>query len=292
MMIPKRNCYFLCKNVIATLLFCTFLFFLIRHYLSYSSSESSKSHPEHLFFEQKNVTQSASDIWRKDASVQHANDAVLLSHETHVFYYPWYGNPEDDSVYLHWNHEYIPNWDKQDTNIYPVGKHSPPDDIGANFYPLLGCYSSKNPATVAQHMKWIRQSGIGVLVISWYPPDLSDKEGKPFDQLFPMFLDSARIYGLKISFHIEPYEGRTPENLRKNIEYIINKYGNHSALYKMQKSRSKKPLPVFYVYDSYLNSPNSWSSVLSIGGKESIRNSDMDAIFLGLVVELRHKCTD
>jgi glycoprotein endo-alpha-1,2-mannosidase len=92
-------------------------------------------------------------------------------------------------------------------------------------------------------MKWIRQSGIGVLVISWYPPDLSkflykfyklyrekmkirkkkeknktgfnapnisftgDKEGKPFDQLFPMFLDSARIYGLKISFHIEPYEG-------------------------------------------------------------------------------------
>lgn len=44
---------------------------------------------------------------------------------------------------------------------------------GANFYPLLGCYSSKNPVTVGQHMKWIRQAGIGVLVISWYPPDLS-----------------------------------------------------------------------------------------------------------------------
>jgi glycoprotein endo-alpha-1,2-mannosidase len=45
--------------------------------------------------------------------------------------------------------------------------------LGANFYPLLGCYSSKNPVTVAQHMKWIRQAGIGVLVISWYPPDSS-----------------------------------------------------------------------------------------------------------------------
>ena len=45
--------------------------------------------------------------------------------------------------------------------------------LGANFYPLLGCYSSRNPIAVAQHMKWIRQSGIGVLVISWYPPDSS-----------------------------------------------------------------------------------------------------------------------
>ncbi len=100
-MIPKKNCYFLCRNVIATLLFCTFLFLLIRHYFSYSSSESSKSHPEHLFFEEKNLTP-ASDILHKDSSAQHANNAILLSYETHVFYYPWYGNPEDDSVYLHW----------------------------------------------------------------------------------------------------------------------------------------------------------------------------------------------
>lgn len=36
---------------------------------------------------------------------------------------------------------------------------------------------------------------------------IGDKEGKPFDQLFPMFLETASLYNLKISFHIEPYEG-------------------------------------------------------------------------------------
>jgi hypothetical protein len=36
---------------------------------------------------------------------------------------------------------------------------------------------------------------------------LGDKEGKPFDQLFPMFLEAAKIHELKVSFHIEPYEG-------------------------------------------------------------------------------------
>lgn len=29
------------------------------------------------------------------------------------------------------SHEYIPNWDKKDTNVYPTGKHLPPDDIGS-----------------------------------------------------------------------------------------------------------------------------------------------------------------
>jgi glycoprotein endo-alpha-1,2-mannosidase len=59
-------------------------------------------------------------------------------------------------VYLHWNHEYIPNWDKQDKKIYPTGKHKPPLDIGANYFPLLGCYSSKSLATVIQHFLWIQ----------------------------------------------------------------------------------------------------------------------------------------
>ena len=83
-----------------------------------------------------------------------------------------YGNPEEDASYLHWNHEYIPNWDKNDKKIYPTGKHQPPDDLGANFYPQLGCYSSKSAAVVDQHMQWIREAGVGVLVISWYDNNL------------------------------------------------------------------------------------------------------------------------
>jgi hypothetical protein len=33
--------------------------------------------------------------------------AVLLFTflQTHVFYYPWYGTPENDGAYFHWNHE-------------------------------------------------------------------------------------------------------------------------------------------------------------------------------------------
>ena len=53
----------------------------------------------------------------------------------HAFYYMWYGNPEFDGHYLHWNHRYLPHWEQSVTNQYPKGRHVPPDDIGASFYP-------------------------------------------------------------------------------------------------------------------------------------------------------------
>ena len=66
----------------------------------------------------------------------------------------------------HWNHEYIAQWDKNDhkvissrrkhkTNpvfkVYPSGAHNPPLDIGANFYPALGPYSSKDPQIITRY---------------------------------------------------------------------------------------------------------------------------------------------
>ena len=53
----------------------------------------------------------------------------------HAFYYMWYGSPEFDGRYLHWNHRYLPHWQQSVTNRHPKGRHIPPDDIGANFYP-------------------------------------------------------------------------------------------------------------------------------------------------------------
>ena len=50
-----------------------------------------------------------------------------------------------DGSWIHWNHEYIPPWDKNDHKVYPTGRHNPDvDDIGANFFPELGAYRSAN----------------------------------------------------------------------------------------------------------------------------------------------------
>lgn len=104
---------------------------------------------------------------RPTISYKHAEVEALLkkfpppNYYVHTFYYAWYGNPKFDGKYIHWDHPQLPHWDKKIAQGYPQGRHSPPDDIGSNFYPSLGPYSSKDPAVVEAHMQQLRTAAIG-----------------------------------------------------------------------------------------------------------------------------------
>ncbi|KAM5165505.1 glycoprotein endo-alpha-1,2-mannosidase [Mantella aurantiaca] len=210
------------------------------------------------------------------------------NYNLHVFYYTWYGNPQFDGKYIHWNHDLLKHWDAKIASSYPTGKHNPPEDIGANFYPELGPYSSKDPSVLESHMKQMQSAAIGVLSLSWYPPQMNDDNGIPSDDLVPHVLDMAHKYGLKVNFHIEPYKDRDDINLRDNIIYIVDKYGNHPAFYR-HKTNTGKNLPMFYIYDSYITSPDKWANLFTASGSQSIRNTLYDGIFIALLVEEKHK---
>jgi len=108
------------------------------------------------------------DIDSKSVATVHVNVSKdVLNYDVHIFYYPWYGNPTYDGVYLHWNHPVLPHWKSEISARYPVGRrHQPPDDLGSSFYPRLGPYSSRDPFVIGDHMRQIRQSGAGYLTIT------------------------------------------------------------------------------------------------------------------------------
>jgi len=210
-----------------------------------------------------------------------------LNYNVHTFYYAWYGSPEFDGQWWHWNHEYIPPWDKNDHKKYPTGAHVPPKDVGANFYPELGPYSSKDPKVLDKHLQMMADAKIGVISISWYPPGQADEHGPPSDGAVPVLLDIALKYGLKICLHVEPYEGRSVANFRKHLRYVHETYGSHPAYYKIKKGSQN--LPLFYIYDSYRITPEDWQRIFSNRGDLSIRNSELDGVFIGLMVEYKHR---
>ena len=73
---------------------------------------------------------------------------------------PWARRtPATDGRWLHWNHDYLPHWDKRVTAKFPRGRHQPPDDIGSTFYPELGPYSSRDSAVIDSHMQQLVQAG-------------------------------------------------------------------------------------------------------------------------------------
>lgn len=104
-------------------------------------------------------------VRRSHAATLMEQEGPTITHpnyNVHIFYYAWYGNVAVDGHWRHWNHEYLPNWKKEDKKIYPTGTHEPPGDISSNFYPLLGCYSSSDANVIDTHMKLLSEAKVGV----------------------------------------------------------------------------------------------------------------------------------
>lgn len=127
-----------------------------------------------------------------------------------AFYYPWYGNGDFGGVWEHWGDM----------------DNDPAVDVPSDYYPLLGTYSSYDPAALAQHFAWLREAGVGAVAVSWWGRRTYE------DRAIPTLLDVAEHYGVRVAFHIEPFSGRSADTLASDIGYIYDHYGNHPAFYR------------------------------------------------------------
>ncbi|KAL0234678.1 hypothetical protein PCE1_001714 [Barthelona sp. PCE] len=183
------------------------------------------------------------------------NDKVSLNYNVFTFYYAWYDAPFDSPDgkkhdYMHWNHQ-----------ILDDHKHIcvPPEEIGANVYPSLGLYSSYDEEMTDVHFQMIADSGIGVVVISYWP-DITGSESQGStvsDDLMDMLFRVAQKHSLKVSIHLEPFKGRSLKSMTKVMKHISDRWGKHASIHKIDGRIS------YFVYDSYLVSKSTWSKLVS-----------------------------
>ena len=200
-------------------------------------------------------------------AVAFPSSAAAANSRVHAFYYPWYGNPENDGRWIHWDQ----------------GGHTPPDDIGANFYPALGAYSSSDPEVLDLHCYAMSRVKIGVAVTSWWG------QGSREDQLVDDLLEAAANNGVSVAFHIEPYGGRSAASVVDDIRYIYARYGGHPAFHRARRSTRWGPSGawrgVFYVFESSGGGgaiPNAdWRREL-----DAIRGTSSDAIVIGQTLDV------
>ncbi|CAJ1354732.1 unnamed protein product, partial [Effrenium voratum] len=60
----------------------------------------------------------------------------------HAAFYLWYGNPETDGRWLHWDHKVLPHWDKEVDAKHRKFNWRPPEEPHSPFYPERGTYRS------------------------------------------------------------------------------------------------------------------------------------------------------
>jgi hypothetical protein len=114
-------------------------------------------------------------------------------------YYPWYGtNP--------WRH-----WDQWE--------RTPPLDIAATSMPRLGPYDSRSAAVIEQHARWIAESGVGAINISWWG------QGSYEDRAVPLIMDVMRDYDIHVGFHLEPYTETRVSHYTEDVAYLLREYG-------------------------------------------------------------------
>jgi hypothetical protein len=149
-----------------------------------------------------------------------------------AFYYPWYGTSDHDGAWRHWNQL----------------AHKPPADIASSFYPQRGAYSSRDPAVLAAQMADLRSARIGVIAVSWWG------QGTWEDSSLDAVFAAAGSAGIKIAFHMEPYQGQTAASLASDIRYLLDRYRTSSALERVSRPTSGDPStavrPVFYLFAS------------------------------------------
>ena len=183
----------------------------------------------------------------------------------HIFYYSWYGNPEVDGSYFHWNSS-SQNAEGERDKHYPGG-----DDIGANFYPQLGCYSSNDEKILETHMQELNRANVSVISISWWGIGTFE------DKTIPRILDAANRYSIKVNIHIEPIGTKTADVIRESIIYCIDKYGSHPAFYRDSRYGNR---PLFYVFLPNMKYPEDWAELLKPGGSKTIRGTKYDALVI------------
>jgi glycosyl hydrolase family 99 len=114
-------------------------------------------------------------------------------------YYPWYGRDP-------WRH-----WDAED--------RTPPHDVAAPYMPQLGAYDSRSRAVIEQHARWIADSGVGAVNLSWWGP------GSYEDRAAHGVMDVMRDHDLKVTFHIEPYAVDRGRRFATDVLYLLEEYG-------------------------------------------------------------------
>ena len=114
-------------------------------------------------------------------------------------YYPWYAA----DPFRHWT----------------MWHRVPPVDLAANTMPLLGAYDSRSRAVVEQHARWIAESGVGVINISWWG------QGSFSDRAVPLIMDVMADHDIKVAFPLEPYNLDRATRMPEDVLYLLREFG-------------------------------------------------------------------
>ena len=142
-------------------------------------------------------------------------------------------------------------------------------------------------------MREIAAAGVDSVMLSWWGrADLDvrrDSQGVSTDPLVPLVLDAAAAAGVFVSWHLEPYGGRTAQTVRADLRYLHERYGGHPAVWREGPQR----LPLVWLYDVSMEHAGEGHAAQQASMREwqaltaALRGTPEDAVLLSLYHDRR-----
>ena len=144
-------------------------------------------------------------------------------------YYPWYAN----DPFFHWRQQ----WDR-----------NPPDDLATNTVPRLGAYDSRSTAVLEQHARWIAESGVGTIDMSWWG------RGSFIDRAVHQVMDVMAAHDIHVMFHLEPYGEDRVEQFPADVLYLLEEFGERRRwdCWYFNERDGGRQAPVFKTFNTLL----------------------------------------
>jgi hypothetical protein len=188
-------------------------------------------------------------------------------------YLPWFEDGREGGAAAPWDHW---RWSSERANHDPEVRR--PDglrDIAAAQYPLIGPYSSGDPAVVRYHCETAAAAGIEGLIVLWYGP------GSPTDARVALILNEAERAGLKVALCYEeklnwpPYRNPNTRadmvtSATGDLRHLLDNYASHPAYLRREGK------PVVFQFNFWGTdrlgprtfSPAEWEQILGTLGED------------------------
>ncbi len=171
---------------------------------------------------------------------------VRIPRKVLAFYYTWYGRPERNGRWIH--------WDKVNPEAHDIAT--------STHYPAKGAYDSRDPELIDSHIRLAKANGLDGFICTWWGPQTFD------DRAFVTVLERARKLGFELSLYWETVPGKGKEQIDKAVSdllYLLDRYGDHPAYLKVDGK------PVFFVYGRVMGQvpQQSWPEIIATARQRS-----------------------
>ena len=182
-----------------------------------------------------------------------------------AFYYGWYGGAPE------WRH-----WSASGHDPDQLSTDGTKRDIASTDYPVLGPYDSQASSVIDRHLEWAHDSGIDVLISSWWGPSTYE------DQSLGLLLDriEATASPVRASVYLETWalfyghqfqpdffgdaRNFTPDSraqIRSRaadwLVYLLRTYGQRPGLERVDGR------PVVFIYTAAIFAPIEWQEIFA-----------------------------